>query len=113
MTTRTQMLTSTKHVGRMRAATSVMASFLLVGIASSTAQAQTIRSMEWHLAATHASEMWTESTGAGVVVAVLDTGVAQVPELDGQVLKGKNFSAKPGNERVDYGDHGTGIAATI
>ncbi|MEV0262209.1 type VII secretion-associated serine protease mycosin [Streptomyces sp. NPDC050617] len=62
----------------------------------------------------HAEEMWQSSTGKGVTVAVIDSGVnPSLPDLRGQVLKGKDFSDKPGDERTDYASHGTGMAAII
>jgi subtilisin family serine protease len=51
-------------------------------------------------------------TGAGVKVAVLDTGVDQThPDLAGQEIAERNFSSAPDNADV-YG-HGTHVAATI
>ncbi|MFD9009906.1 type VII secretion-associated serine protease mycosin [Streptomyces sp. NPDC059552] len=62
-----------------------------------------------------ADEIWKISTGKGVTVAVIDTGVNQIPELEGQVLPGKAFpvaDAEVGRDN-DYLGHGTGIAAMI
>ncbi|MFE7114494.1 type VII secretion-associated serine protease mycosin [Streptomyces sp. NPDC057654] len=62
----------------------------------------------------HADDMWKSSTGQGVTVAVIDTGVnAALGDLKGQVLRGKDFSGRPGDERTDYSRHGTSIAALI
>ncbi|MGG8407410.1 type VII secretion-associated serine protease mycosin [Streptomyces sp. 12297] len=69
--------------------------------------------MQWHLDSMQAEEIWKITKGEGVTVAVIDTGVGRVPELDGQVLPGKNFAKAAGDERVDYGPHGTGMAAMI
>lgn len=59
--------------------------------------------------------MWQSSTGKGVTVAVIDSGIdASNPDLQGQVLKGKDFATdEPGDERSDYDGHGTGMAALI
>ncbi|MCF3104584.1 type VII secretion-associated serine protease mycosin [Streptomyces roseoverticillatus] len=58
--------------------------------------------------------MWETSTGAGITVAVIDSGVdATLPDLQGQVLEGKNFTDEPGDARTDADGHGTGIAALI
>jgi len=73
---------------------------------------------QWHLQDTaggvHAPTAWETSTGEGVVVAVLDTGITAHPDLDANVLEGYDFitdafvSRRPTDERVpgaqDYGD---------
>ncbi|MET8436345.1 type VII secretion-associated serine protease mycosin [Streptomyces sp900116325] len=62
-----------------------------------------------------AEEMWKTSTGQGITVAVIDTGVdATNPDLVGQVLKGLNLEhTLPGDELDDYKGHGTGMAGLI
>ncbi|MFF9428962.1 type VII secretion-associated serine protease mycosin [Streptomyces sp. NPDC014746] len=88
---------------------------LLVGIASVPAQAAGVRDRQWHLTAMGAEEIWGISTGKGVTVAVIDSGVNQgIPDLRGQVLKGKDFASdEEGDEFTDYTGHGTGMAALI
>ncbi|MET9418080.1 type VII secretion-associated serine protease mycosin [Streptomyces klenkii] len=86
----------------------------LVVVSASPAHADTIRAHQWHLDAMHADEMWETSTGAGVTVAVIDSGVdTSLPDLQGQVLEGKNFSDEPGDAHTDPRGHGTGMAALI
>ncbi|MFB7057024.1 type VII secretion-associated serine protease mycosin [Streptomyces vinaceus] len=99
----------------MRKATSALIGLLLAGVAATPAHAETVRSKQWHLDAMKADDIWKISTGKGVTVAVIDTGVARIPELEGQVLPGKNFAAESykGDERTDYGNHGTAMAAII
>ncbi|MEV7584172.1 type VII secretion-associated serine protease mycosin [Streptomyces erythrochromogenes] len=99
----------------MRKATAALVGLLLAGVAATPAHADTIRSQQWHLDAMKADEIWKISTGKGVTVAVIDTGVNQIPELEGQVLPGKAFpvgDAEMGRDN-DYFGHGTGIAAMI
>ncbi|MYZ36527.1 MULTISPECIES: type VII secretion-associated serine protease mycosin [unclassified Streptomyces] len=86
---------------------------LLAGVAATPAHAETVRSRQWHLDIMKAEEMWRTSTGEGVTVAVIDSGVDPEPDLEGQVLPGKDFSVKPGDERDDISNHGTGMAALI
>lgn len=100
---------------RMRKATSALVGLLLAGVAATPAHAQTIREQQWHLDAMKADDIWKTSTGRGVTVAVIDTGVGRVPELEGQVLQGKVFPASDtqGDPRDDYNGHGTSMAAII
>ncbi|MFJ2820935.1 type VII secretion-associated serine protease mycosin [Streptomyces toxytricini] len=100
---------------RMRKATSVLVGLLLAGVAATPAHAKTIREQQWHLDAMKADDIWKVSTGKGITVAVIDTGVAQIPELEGQVVQGRNFASPgyKGDERTDYDNHGTKMAAVI
>lgn len=78
------------------------------------AHADTVRDQQWHLDAMHAGQMWKTSTGRGITVAVIDTGVqADIPDLRGQVVAGKDFSKRDGDERTDYDGHGTTMAVLI
>ncbi|MEU9377383.1 type VII secretion-associated serine protease mycosin [Streptomyces sp. NPDC048255] len=100
---------------RMRKATSALVGLLLAGVAATPAHAATIRSQQWHLDAMKADDVWKISTGKGITVAVIDTGVDRIPELEGQVLPGKDFMADDieGDERADVDGHGTSMAALI
>ncbi|MFB7257693.1 type VII secretion-associated serine protease mycosin [Streptomyces nojiriensis] len=100
---------------RMRKATSALVGLLLAGVAATPAHADTIRSRQWHLDAMKANEIWKVATGKGVTVAVIDTGVNRIPELEGQVLPGTVFPVgdAPGDKDNDYNGHGTGISALI
>jgi type VII secretion-associated serine protease mycosin len=89
-------------------------SLLLVGASATPANADTVRARQWHLDAMHADEMWETSTGRGITVAVIDSGVDDtLADLKGQVLEGRDFSAQRGDEHTDIAGHGTGIAALI
>ncbi|MGW6837911.1 type VII secretion-associated serine protease mycosin [Streptomyces sp. NPDC054949] len=100
---------------RMGKATSVFVGLLLAGVAATPAHAGTIRQDQWHLDVMKADDIWKVSTGKGVTVAVIDTGVGLLPELEGQVLPGKDFAPESleGDERTDYESHGTTMAALI
>ncbi|MET9964309.1 type VII secretion-associated serine protease mycosin [Streptomyces sp. NPDC006326] len=100
----------------MMKTTSALVGLLLTGIAATPAHADTIRQKQWHLNAMKADDIWKISTGKGITVAVIDTGVNRVPELEGQVLPGKDFAGAEGykeDERHDYDGHGTQMSALI
>ncbi|WP_329434993.1 type VII secretion-associated serine protease mycosin [Streptomyces sp. NBC_01280] len=106
---------STRHM-RRGAAASVFLGLLLVGTATAPAQADSIRSQQWYLDAMQANGMWKTSTGKGVTVAVIDTGVDRNnPDLQGRILTGKDLApaSQSGDEYTDYEGHGTGMAALI
>ncbi|MFI6208712.1 type VII secretion-associated serine protease mycosin [Streptomyces sp. NPDC051041] len=108
------MHTSSRRNPRPVSVVSAALGLLLVGVAATPAHAESVRSRQWHLDAMHAEEMWKISTGRGITVAVIDTGVdASLADLRGQVLKGKDYSKQSGDERTDYDGHGTGVAALI
>ncbi|MFF3289809.1 type VII secretion-associated serine protease mycosin [Streptomyces sp. NPDC003023] len=100
---------------RTRAVASTLLAMVLAGIAVTPAHADSIRSQQWHLNAMGAEEIWKISTGKGVTVAVIDTGVdADNGDLRGRVLKGKDLApAESGDELTDYDGHGTGMAGII
>lgn len=68
---------------------------------------------EWHLAKVGIPTVWDSSTGQGVTVAVLDTGVDSThPELAGQLVPGWNFYDNNSDTSDVYG-HGTMVAGTV
>ncbi|MFB7106095.1 S8 family serine peptidase [Streptomyces hydrogenans] len=85
----------------------------LVGIAP-TAVAADARSQQWYLDAMKAEEIWKKTTGKGMTIAVIDTGVdPDTPSLKGKVLKGWDASDSKGDETDDYDGHGTSMAELI
>lgn len=101
-----------KHV---LGALAVAASWSLVfaGVAQPAAAAD-VQSKQWYLSAMQAEEMWKISTGKGIKVAVIDTGVnPNTPSLKGQVLKGFDATGAAGDENDDYDGHGTNMAELI
>jgi serine protease len=68
---------------------------------------------QWHLRQVGLPEAWKLGQGAGVVVAVIDTGVSRVPDLaETTFVPGYNFVADNDNAADDHG-HGTHVAGTI
>jgi type VII secretion-associated serine protease mycosin len=108
------MRTRSKQARRRGPVVSAVAGVLLASVAVTPAHADTIRSRQWHLDAMQAQQMWKTSTGKGVTVALIDSGVqADIPDLRGQVVVGRDFSKRAGDERTDYDGHGTGMAVLI
>ncbi|MEE1802338.1 type VII secretion-associated serine protease mycosin [Streptomyces sp. JV176] len=109
------MRVSSRTGARSRTVVAAVLGGLLVGGAVSPAYADSIRSQQWHLDVMGAEDIWKVSTGKGVTVAVIDTGVDGTnPDLQGQVLKGKDLAPKEsGNEQSDPKGHGTSMAGLI
>jgi subtilisin family serine protease len=70
------------------------------------------RAQQWGLDAVGAGAAWALTRGAGVIVAVVDTGVAASPDLAGRLLPGWNVIARSDASADDNG-HGTHVAGTI
>lgn len=86
---------------------------LSAGLAPSAAAAD-VQSQQWYLSAMKADEMWKVSTGKGVKVAVVDTGVnPNTPSLKGQVLTGEVSEGVGYKATEDYDGHGTSMAELI
>ncbi|RDS65001.1 type VII secretion-associated serine protease mycosin [Streptomyces sp. M7] len=92
----------------------LLGAFLAV-LPATPAHADSIRAQQWALEAMHTQEAWRTTKGAGVTVAVLDTGVDDDhPDLAGNVLTGKDmvgFGAERGDRA--WARHGTAMAGII
>lgn len=68
---------------------------------------------QWHLRQVALPDAWKLGTGAGAVVAVIDTGVTKVADLaNTKFVPGFNFVANNDDAADDHG-HGTHVAGTI
>jgi len=77
------------------------------------ALADQVRDKQWHLGYLKVAEAHRISTGKGVTVAVIDTGVASHPDLSGSILKGTDFVKPGGTGQSDVDGHGTAMAGLI
>jgi serine protease AprX len=59
-----------------------------------------------------ADQAWSGATGRGVTVALMDTGVAEHPDLEGSVIARKDF-VNDGAPLLDPSGHGTFVAGLI
>jgi type VII secretion-associated serine protease mycosin len=80
------------------------------------ATADVIRSSQlWVLSMLHADEAWSVTRGAGVTVAVIDSGVnPYVSDLSGSVTVGPDYTGvRTSPASADWGVHGTWMASLI
>jgi len=103
-----------RHTRRLAGA--ALAAALLglpLGVAS---PAQADVSSQWPLQYLKADQVWGLTKGSGATVAVLDTGVASIPDTQASLLSGADFSTSTtsvGNGQSDDDGHGTAMAVTI
>jgi serine protease len=70
-------------------------------------------SKQWHLHTINAEQAWAENRGKGITVAIIDTGVSKVPDLDNtEFVAGYDFVNDKVNADDDNG-HGTHVAGTV
>jgi len=90
---------------------------LMAGTAYAAAPNDPGWSAQWNLRTIHADRAWTRSKGAGVVVAIVDTGVdGQHPDLHGRIVGGRNFVDAPSGGDTNWQDqqgHGTFMAGLV
>ncbi|MGH3734594.1 MAG: S8 family serine peptidase [Micromonosporaceae bacterium] len=84
-------------------------------VASATAaRADSVRDQQWHLDKLDIAEAHRITRGAGVTVAVVDSGAdSQHPDLAGALTEGKSFGGGGGDGWDDEKGHGTGMATLI
>ncbi|WP_432004330.1 S8 family serine peptidase [Streptomyces parvus] len=99
---------------RVLGALAVAASWSVLFVGAAQPAVADTQSKQWYLASMQAEDMWKVTTGEGIKVAVVDTGVnSSTPSLRGQVLKGVDVTGAPGDETDDYRGHGTTMAELI
>jgi subtilisin family serine protease len=102
---------------RIRAAAGGVLGLVLVAVGAAPARADTVRDLEYWLDDYGISAAWDVTRGAGVTVAVIDSGVADVPELAGAVVGGTDESgagSPDGRTPVGVGlEHGTLVGTML
>ncbi|WP_229069755.1 S8 family peptidase [Actinoplanes sp. DH11] len=85
-----------------------------VSVAAAPTGSDPYRSRQWGLPKIKATTAWAKSTGAGVTVAVVDTGVdGNHPDLAGKVLTGYDAIRDVAGGNSDANGHGTHVAGII
>ncbi len=70
-------------------------------------------SKQWNLRSINMEQAWDQTKGSGMTIAVIDTGISQVPDLkDTKFASGYDFVNDQAEARDDNG-HGTHVAGTI
>ncbi|MEV3861151.1 S8 family serine peptidase [Streptomyces sp. NPDC050095] len=100
---------------RLRAVGAVVGALAAVGVGfAPNAAAYDAQSKQWYLEPMQAEQMWKVSTGEGIKVAVIDSGVnASTSSLKGQVLTGEVPKSVSFHATQDYTGHGTTISELI
>jgi type VII secretion-associated serine protease mycosin len=100
---------------RYAAAAAIGTALLAVAAAPSTpAFADSVRNAQWYLDSLRIAQTRAISTGEGVRVAVVDTGVYPHTDLKQNLLKGMDETTPDGRDgKVDENGHGTRMAALI
>jgi subtilisin family serine protease len=85
------------------------------GATTAAAAGNAVRGQEWWLTGLHVTQAWRKSEGAGIIVAVLGTGVAaDHPDLAGNVITGPDYSESGRTPGSSYwGVEGTAVAGII
>jgi len=71
---------------------------------------------QWGIFAIGADRVWSTTTGAGVIVAVVDSGSGQHPDLAENLLPGRSFFGlveTPDGNDIDTSGHGSHVAGII
>jgi type VII secretion-associated serine protease mycosin len=101
----------------VRAAVAGVAALAAVAVAAPPVRADAVRDGQWHLKFLKVAQAHRVTQGAGVTVAVIDTGVdAGHPDLAGAVVAGTDLTTTPAGSRdgrTDLDGHGTAMAGLI
>ncbi|NEB13626.1 S8 family serine peptidase [Streptomyces coelicoflavus] len=109
------MKSATRRGLRVRVGSAVVSALVVAGVSFAPgATAADVQSEQWYLGPMQAEKMWKTSTGEGIKVAVIDTGVElDTPSLKGQVSAGDVPEQLAYGATDDYEGHGTTMAELI
>ncbi|MDA4892460.1 S8 family serine peptidase [Streptomyces sp. MS2A] len=109
------MKSATRRGLRVRVGGTVVSALIAVGVGFAPgATAADVQSEQWYLGPMQAEKMWKASTGEGIKVAVIDSGVnPDTPSLKGQVLADEVPKQVAYGATEDYDGHGTTMAELI
>src|SRR4051794_17929823 len=93
----------------------LVALLLCLAIPATASAADPLRPQQWGLDMIQADAAHSTSTGSGVVVAVIDTGVlASHEDLQGQLVPGRDFVQSPNDDTPqDENGHGTHVSGIV
>ncbi|GIG91676.1 S8 family serine peptidase [Plantactinospora endophytica] len=101
------------HARLPRWCAAAVCGLLVALVGAPPAVADATRNRQWHLRALDVARAHQITQGAGVVVAVLDTGVRDHKDLTGNVLTGVDVTGADTDGRQDTDGHGTAMAGLI
>ncbi|MFE2045904.1 S8 family serine peptidase [Streptomyces sp. NPDC059477] len=104
----------TRGTGRVRTVSALVGALAAVGVGLAPGATAVDTENPWYLETMQAEQMWQTSTGEGVKVAVIDTGVnPETSSLKGQVLTDEVPESVAYGATDDYSGHGTTMAELI
>ncbi|GAB1338167.1 type VII secretion-associated serine protease mycosin [Streptomyces sp. E-15] len=109
-------LLTRRNARRLSAVCSVLGTLVIAsaGLAPGAVASDDVQSKQWYLDAMGADEIWKHSTGKGVKVAVVDSGVnPETSSLKGQVLVDEVPKSAAYRATRDADGHGTSMAEII
>ena len=98
---------------RLNLAAGIIALAAATVVPAGPAHADSFRDDQWYLRTLKVTQAHAISEGAGVTVAVVDSGVYPHPDIQHNLLRGINEITGASDGRVDSVGHGTNMAAII
>src|SRR3954462_5480654 len=98
----------------MRRLAGALVLIILLGLpAAAMAGGDPLRSHQWNMDLVHADQSHAIATGAGAVVAVIDSGITRPhPDLQGRLARGIDFVQNDSDPQDENG-HGTHVSGIV